>query len=120
MPAIPDLLSAGRILGAIAEPRDLAGFGSDLGDLGDTLRQIGSAAQRAYERAERTHDERRDALAARKLWNFVERREWTRAEVDAARDDELADARADALRKAQRALVDLAALVEALAQEEGR
>lgn len=115
MAATETLIEAGRTLATIAEPdRDLHDIGSDFAELAETLRLIGGGIELAMVRAENVLDGRMESLAAGKLWNLAERREWTRDEVELSHRNELARARDTARRTAQRALVDLARLIREL------
>lgn len=109
---IEQLQAAGATLAAVASPdKDLLSFAGDFDEIAATLKLIGGGLGHACEQAEDTHFGRYAALAARNLWNIAERREWTRDEIDLARDNEIKQARDTAKRTAQRALVDLARLI---------
>lgn len=97
--------------------RDLLDIASDIGEIGNNLLWLGTGMQAAHEAAEQAADDRFDALAAGKLWDFDNRRLWTRDEIELARDNELKRARATALRTAQQARRDLDALVAELGGE---
>lgn len=96
------LLDAGKTLAALAEPaKDLISFASEFSEVGDALRNIARAADRAVELAEDRYDAivdaRQDHAAARR-----------------ARAGDEARARDAALRGAKKALVDLARVIAEL------
>lgn len=116
MTTTDQLLAAGRTLATLAEPgRDLDALGSDMLEIADTLKLLGKGMQRAFDDIEEDMEGRRLALREHGngyQYTDIMGRAWTRDAIDLWRDNELKRERATALRTAQKALVQLAALID--------